>query len=988
MVKKIVKTLLVVFLSVFVLFIAAGSVVVWIAFTPERISPIIRDQSVKYLNCQTDIGNVELTFFSTFPRFGLKVDNLRLINPVEGGWSDTLLSVQKVVGVIDVNAYWRRNEIILSDILIQNGSVYTYIDKNGKANFDIFPVDSTAEKSSAIGFDLVDLGQVHFKNVNFAFQDDTLDIKIDVLSMDVSVAGTLKEDLFAGIMKMSSPSVSFQYKGEKFLDNVALRLNIPAELRTGMESFLLKDASASVNDLDVMLDGILEMDQSSGNMFPNLRYRFTNWSADKLLALVPPSFQSYLQEINFSGILSSSGSITGVFNDSIMPLMDLSLSINKGTLEYADFPVPLSDISSDIRIYTNLVNDDISYVQIHHFDFKTPRSSVSVHGTLHSLFTDMKCSFETTGNLLLDEFNILIPDSLKTRLSGRINGTIKADFLMSHIGKMSLEKMRITGDLKAQNLDVSMDSIWLRTGNAHLKFSLPNTRSADKSTRFAITHLSADQIHGGKIAGFQTYLKNASFTVETSDVRDTTRIPAVALVFAMDTLSASNDTLALALKTPSGKVIIAPRMQNPREPFVKLSYNSHGLLASVNDESLSVRKLDLHTDIENDNSQTEVFLQWLVKGSVDLEEGVIKSSMLTHPMEIPAIKMNFDPSLIDIEKSRLVIDQSDFELVGKMVNFIPYFRGDSILRGVFNFTSTSVDILQLMSLTNGIGSEEEATVTAEESYSGPYMVPRGIDFLLTTHIEHASFGVDTATQIIGQLRVNDGVLLLDDYTFTTSAARMQLSAMYKTPRKNHLFLGLNYHMLDVEIEELLKIIPDIDTLMPMLRSFRGKGEFHLAIESYLDSTYTIKKSTLRGASSIKGQNLVLMDGETFSEIAKTLRFSKRAENIVDSLSAEFTIFREEIDIYPFMMIMDKYKAVISGRHNFDLTFDYHISVVDSPLPFRLGIDITGNMDNFKYKPTAPKFGELYRPASRRVVEARQLELRRLIRESLLQGVIQ
>ncbi len=186
---------------------------------------------------------------------------------------------------------------------------------------------------------------------------------------------------------------------------------------------------------------------------------------------------------------------------------------------------------------------------------------------------------------------------------------------------------------------------------------------------------------------------------------------------------------------------------------------------------------------------------------------------------------------------------------------------------------------------------------------------------------------------------------LTDSPSTTPAARMQLTAMYRTPRKNHLFLGLDYHMLDIEIGELLTMIPDIDSLMPMLRSFSGKGEFHIAVETYMDSLYNLKKSTLRGASSIKGNDLVLMDGETFSEIAKTLKFSKKTENKVDSLSAEFTIFRNEIDIYPFLLVMDKYRAVIAGRHNFDLSYDYHISVVDSPLPLKLGVDVKGNEDD-------------------------------------------
>jgi hypothetical protein len=247
-------------------------------------------------------------------------------------------------------------------------------------------------------------------------------------------------------------------------------------------------------------------------------------------------------------------------------------------------------------------------------------------------------------------------------------------------------------------------------------------------------------------------------------------------------------------------------------------------------------------------------------------------------------------------------------------------------------------------------------------------------------------GAEIATNIMGNVQIFDGSLVLDGLTFETPAARMQLTAMYRTPRKNHLFLGLDYHMLDIEIGELLTMIPDIDTLMPMLRSFGGKGEFHIAVETYMDSLYNLKKSTLRGASSITGNDLVLMDGETFSEIAKTLRFNKKTENRVDSLSAEFTIFRNEIDIYPFLIVMDKYKAVIAGRHNFDMSFDYHISVVDCPIPIKLGVDVKGNVDDLSYKLAQCRYAEYYRPASRRVVENKQLELRKLIRETLTQKV--
>jgi len=397
-----------------------------------------------------------------------------------------------------------------------------------------------------------------------------------------------------------------------------------------------------------------------------------------------------------------------------------------------------------------------------------------------------------------------------------------------------------------------------------------------------------------------------------------------------------------------------------------------------------MNKIELNADIVNDQQQKDIFLQWLVKGFVNIDNGVIAMSSLNYPLEIPSIKMDFNPEVFNIRESKLKIDNSDFSLKGTLSNVLSYFRKDSLLRGNFDFVSNHTDIMQLMNLTSGIGAQPGDSAAAVAG--GPYMVPKGMDLLLNVNIAAATFGLDSAKLIKGGMRVKDGLLVLDNFDFTTPAARMQITTMYRTPRKNHLFMGLELHMSNIEIEALLKLMPVVDSIMPMLRSFKGRGEFHMAAETYLDSLYNPKKSTLRGAASLKGQDLVLMDGETFGEIAKTLRFNKKTYNKVDSISAEFTVFKQEVDVYPFLLVMDKYKAVIAGRHNLDLSFDYHISVVDSPLPVKFGINVSGTMDHMKYGLAKCKYAEFYRPAARYEVTNKQLELRKMIRNALIASV--
>ena len=46
----------------------------------------------------------------------------------------------------------------------------------------------------------------------------------------------------------------------------------------------------------------------------------------------------------------------------------------------------------------------------------------------------------------------------------------------------------------------------------------------------------------------------------------------------------------------------------------------------------------------------------------------------------------------------------------------------------------------------------------------------------------------------------------------------------------------------------------------------------------------------------------------------------------------------------------------------DMTFDYHLSVLKSPVPFKLGIDIKGNLDDFKFKIVKCKYKDFLKPA--------------------------
>jgi hypothetical protein len=98
------------------------------------------------------------------------------------------------------------------------------------------------------------------------------------------------------------------------------------------------------------------------------------------------------------------------------------------------------------------------------------------------------------------------------------------------------------------------------------------------------------------------------------------------------------------------------------------------------------------------------------------------------------------------------------------------------------------------------------------------------------------------------------------------------------------------------------------------------------------------------------------------------------------------VFRDEVDLYPFLISMDKWQAVVSGRHNMDMSFSYHISLTDCPLPVRLGLDVKGTLDDLQFKLVPCKYAALYKPDKRNVTQERTLELKKIISDSLKSNV--
>lgn len=237
-----------------------------------------------------------------------------------------------------------------------------------------------------------------------------------------------------------------------------------------------------------------------------------------------------------------------------------------------------------------------------------------------------------------------------------------------------------------------------------------------------------------------------------------------------------------------------------------------------------------------------------------------------------------------------------------------------------------------------------------------------------------------------ELRMRNRTMQIVYLLAETNSGDMTLSGIYATRSKNDIMFGVDVDLRKIRVDNFIKMMPEIDSLYPMLRSLEGVIDCQMAATAALDTAMNIRSETLSAALSLNGDKLVLIDGETFAKIAKMLYFKNKKRNIIDHISVAMLVRDKKIEMYPFVLEVDRYRTAVSGVQNLDLSFRYHISVLKSPVPFRLGVDIFGTPDNWDYRIGKAQYRDGKVPSYITLIEDNRISLSKKIHQAFESGI--
>lgn len=958
--------------AVLVLFLAAVTIVINFVFTPKKLTPVVVEMANESLNAHLHIESVDLTFFSTFPRFGLRVKDGALVSKAlnDTNWTktDSLLSFKECVLTVDPLAYVLHNKITVYNLSLENASVYAFRNKEGIANWDVMKAsaadtaqtDTTQMKLKSE----VDIRNIELKHANLIFDDRDTRVYSRIDDANLKLRLSLTKGISELGLKFDNKNILFWQDGELLVNKIAASLQTDVAVDRRTRLWTLKNTALNLNGIELAVAGTLQRDTVAKTIDMNLTYGLDAPSMETVLGMIPKAYVKENQ-VSAKGHVNVSGEVKGLYGDKKLPTVTLKIAIKEASAQYAGLPYGIDELTADFDAYVDLMRKKPSYMNLKIFHFKGAHTEVLADGKVEDLLGDPLITFHTKSAIDLDALAKTFPLQPSVTIRGKLDANMGIKCRLSSLQKQDIGRMKLGGKLELKGFelkDAAHDFNF--QGDASFRFRDSETLQAQVEIRKLM--LRSKQLSSD--------IERLTGSVTSTNPMDTTRIVSLKYEIEADKVIASmGDSIKLYSDVIRTKGSLEPGKKDASKPLINFSLGTDSLSAEVSGNKLMMKKGGFKLSAEKVRDSL-----WMPQGVIGFERLRLRTPAYGLSIRMQKTAVTLNNNKITLKKASLRIGRSDITATGEVTGLYRALKKGDMLTARLAISSDMIDCNQLLnalsSSADTLDTDVAPTNEAASESMKLFIIPANINFELQTDLKKVLFDKMVFENVKGAVDIKNQAVHLKDLTMRALDSDMKAVMVYKATEKRGGYTGFDFKIENINVAKLVDFIPALDTIVPMLRSFKGHVHFDVAADARLDSMMNLRIPTLRAAMHVKGDSLVLMDGETFAEISKMLMFKNKKENVFDSIAVNVTVNEGNVIIYPFLVEIDRYKAAIGGRQGLDLNFDYHISILKSPLPFKAGVNITGNPDKMKFRIGKAKYKDAITPVEVHKVDSTRMHM--------------
>ncbi|MEG2228648.1 MAG: AsmA-like C-terminal region-containing protein [Odoribacter sp.] len=613
-------------------------------FFKGDILRIIQNQSSRYIKAELKIEDMSLSMFKSFPDLNISLTNISITGQNEFA-GDTIVYVPLFEASVNLKSLFSGNELLINRILIQDTRLIAAVDTSGNQNWNILIADdSTAQETATPTPDTqatekgLRFNDLSIENLYIAYNDFKSSTYASIADIDLKLKGNLSEKNTLINVLLSLNNISLRQQNSVWINQT--NLNWQAEIAANLQDqiFDIKKNNLLINDLQLDLTGNVAIKDDKYKL--DLQLNAPDTKFESLLALVPKTFQHYIEGLKANGDFKLNATAKGEYYENHLPAFQMNLLVNDASVQYTKLPESIQKINIDLHINNPGGSTDSTSINLKKMSFNIAGNPFNMFLTIVNP-NDPLLQGGAVGVINFASLKKALPLKDIT-LQGIITTDVTFNGKYQYIEKEEYEKFIAKGNI------LFKDILFVNTDFPQ-GISIPQGSIVITPARLNLNKLqaqiySSDFMLQGYISNYLPYFfKNAilkgNFSLTSKQINLNEFIIAQTQTAKKDTTATKTDSLANQ-QTANGKPSAAEGvLEMPKNIDIQFSTNIGNILF----DQLKINKVQGNISLKNAVATLQNLSMNLLNGTL-----VLNGKYSTADPKTPTIDFNLNASEFDI----------------------------------------------------------------------------------------------------------------------------------------------------------------------------------------------------------------------------------------------------------------------------------------------------------------------------------------------------
>jgi hypothetical protein len=310
-------------------------------------------------------------------------------------------------------------------------------------------------------------------------------------------------------------------------------------------------------------------------------------------------------------------------------------------------------------------------------------------------------------------------------------------------------------------------------------------------------------------------------------------------------------------------------------------------------------------------------------GEFNLTDFRYSDKALAYDVNIFKALAKINPRQLDLQEFNAKIGKSDFDIKGKVDNYLAYVLKNEPLNGTMTMKSQLLDVNEFM------GEEEEINTTSTNEASSGYEVipiPANVTMVFNARLDRVLYDNMTLNDCVGQLIVANETLTFKNISTKTLGGTIVLNGYYQTKDVKNPEIDFDLAIKSLNVQDTYNSFILVQELAPIAQHLTGKFSAKMNMKGLLNQEMYPNVETFSGLGGATLQNAVLEGYKPINTLGDALKQPDFKKLIINNTLVQFAFENGRLIVDPFTYKQGNVTMLAEGSSGIDETIDYKMKI--------------------------------------------------------------